>query len=103
MAKRYVYEHEEYEDTKEGRESLAFALVREEPGIYDEYDFELWVDSHKTASEILWEIKEYGYDDTYIELVYEFEQWYAEENCDDLLHDFSDSYETVDDEDKEEE
>ena len=103
MARSFVYEHEEYEDTVEGRRNLALAIVREEPYVYDELDFERWVDSHESASGVLWQVKEYGYDDTIIELVSEFEEWYAEENTGDILDGYSESYDTRDDEAEEDE
>ena len=103
MVKTYVYEHEEYEDTAEGRRNLALAIVREEPYVYDELDFERWVDSHESASGVLWQVKEYGYDDTIIDLVSQFEEWYAEENTVEILDGYSESYDTRDDEAEEDE
>ena len=101
MARSFVYEHEEYEDTVEGRRNLALSIVRGEPYVYDELDFERWVDSHERPSSVLWQVKEYGYDDTILDLVDRFEEWYAEENTDEILDGYSESYSTYYDEDDE--
>ena len=103
MARRYRYEGEWYEDDEEGRLALARALATEEPGAADDYDFECWVDEHNTASQILGMVKDWGYDETIVTLWTDFVDWYAEENAEDLLRDFSDSYETVEDDEEEEE
>lgn len=103
MARRYRYEGEWYEDDDVGRLALAHALVMYEPGIVDDYDFECWVDERNTASQILGMVKDWGYDDTFLTLWSDFEEWYAEENTEDLLRDFSASYDIVDDDEEEEE
>lgn len=103
MAHKFRYEGEWYEDDNVGRLELARALVREEAGIVDDYGFECWVDERNTASQILGMVKDWGYDDTIFTLWTDFEDWYAEENTEDILRDFSNSYDTVEDDEEEDE
>lgn len=101
--KVYRYDGECFDCTEEGKGRLALALTMYEPGAADELDFERWLNDHEKASEVLWLVKQYGAGTAEDMLVSDFEAWYAEENRDDLLHDFSDSYEVVELDEEEEE
>lgn len=103
MARIFRYEGECYKDDEKGRRDLAHAIVMYEAGVVDEYDFECWVNERNTAAQILGMVKDWGYDDTLLTLWTDFEEWYAEENTEDLLRDFSESYDVEDDDEEGEE
>lgn len=99
----YRYQGEDYDSTSD-RDMMALAreLVREEC-IVDDYDFECYIDEHYTASQVLWEVKEYGYESTMEQAFLDCEEDYVEANWKDIIKDYSSSYEIVDEDAEESE